>query len=327
MSVPQAVERVAKINEWRAAQKAEADLARANNAATVLHKEYPEAGMKWVELKAPERKLPEGYTLEKQGDGLLGTYAVKGGNDKWSADTEQEALDRFFRHRPEFNDKSLKDALKYEGDTMGHCVGGYCDEVASGASRIYSLRDAKGRPHVTIEVKPKSKPQFGEEGVDYRQLLPENFIKKYGYDPDAPDIPASIVQIKGKGNKKPNDEYLPFVQDFVKSGKWSDVGDLQNTGLERITTQLTSPQIEYLRKAGVEVPDWGTPEQNKALYEDLLTRFKADGTIKPEGFAKGGAVKAPHPCGCDKGYAAGGLVQYDPDRINSLVDQLRAEFA
>ena len=36
ITVPQAVERVADINAWRAAQKAEADMARANNAATVL---------------------------------------------------------------------------------------------------------------------------------------------------------------------------------------------------------------------------------------------------------------------------------------------------
>ena len=35
---------------------------------------------------------------------------------------------------------------------MGHCVGGYCDDVASGQSNIYSLRDAKGKPSVTIET-------------------------------------------------------------------------------------------------------------------------------------------------------------------------------
>ena len=45
------------------------------------------------------------------------------------------------------------------------------------------------------------------------------------------DLPSRIVQIKGKQNRAPNPEYLPFVQDFVKSGQWSDVGDLRNAGL------------------------------------------------------------------------------------------------
>jgi hypothetical protein len=61
-TVPDAVEQVSKINAYRAAQKAEADLLRANNTATVLHKEYPEAGLKWVELKKGE--LPEGWSEE-----------------------------------------------------------------------------------------------------------------------------------------------------------------------------------------------------------------------------------------------------------------------
>jgi len=48
--------------------------------------------------------------------------------------------------------EALADALKYEGEVMGHCVGGSCPEVESGRSRIISLRDAKGEPHVTLEV-------------------------------------------------------------------------------------------------------------------------------------------------------------------------------
>lgn len=177
VSVPQAVERVSQINAWRAAQKAEADMLRANNAATVLHKDYPEnnpLGLSWKELKALD-DTPEGR-------------------------------------------QALADALKYEGDTMGHCVGGYCDDVLSGNSRIFSLRDAKGEPHVTIEVAP--------EGRAVNAWVPE------GEEPSA--LP-SIVQIKGKQNRAPNPEYLPFVQDFVRNspfGKgWADIGDLQNTGL------------------------------------------------------------------------------------------------
>jgi len=44
------------------------------------------------------------------------------------------------------------DSLEYEGVEMGHCVGGYCAPVERGDVHIYSLRDPKNKPHVTIEV-------------------------------------------------------------------------------------------------------------------------------------------------------------------------------
>ena len=143
-------------------------------------------------------------------------------------------------HKP-----ALQDAFKYEGDMMGHCVGGYCDDVASGRSSIYSLRDAKGQPHVTIETVSQPPVRFDPHG-DWDKLpedLQDALMKDYGTghvgwtakikeDPrviawETENIPRTldrIVQIKGKGNAKPIDEYLPFVQDFVRSGQWSDVG-------------------------------------------------------------------------------------------------------
>lgn len=42
--------------------------------------------------------------------------------------------------------------LQYEGDEMGHCVGGYLNQVEAGDSIIYSLRDRKGNPHATMEI-------------------------------------------------------------------------------------------------------------------------------------------------------------------------------
>ena len=42
--------------------------------------------------------------------------------------------------------------LKSEGDIMGHCVGSYSDRVADDETHIFSIRDARGRPHVTVEV-------------------------------------------------------------------------------------------------------------------------------------------------------------------------------
>lgn len=232
VSVPQAVERVSQINAWRAAQKAEADMLRANNAATVLHKEYPEnnpLGLSWKELKALD-DTPEGR-------------------------------------------QALADALKYEGDTMGHCVGGYCDEVLSGKSRIFSLRDTKGEPHVTVEVAP--------EGRAVNAWVPE------GEEPSA--LP-SIVQIKGKQNRAPNPEYLPFVQDFVRNspfGKgWSNVGDLQNTRLRRSSDVWNDLERAKIKESGRDMGDYVTDDEINLIGNSVWPG-------KWGKFAKGGSVNSP----------------------------------
>ena len=327
VSVPQAVERVAKINAWREAQKVEANAAKANNAATVLHKEYPEQGMKWVELKVgDDAKLPGGFSLEPEKfarSGELAGYRVIGPDKKSVAfgKTEAEAI-------REANIPALKDALKYEGDTMGHCVGGYCDDVASGKSRIYSLRDKKGQPHVTIETKPPRSSPYDhwyeqnshgtpelEDFLAYAKAnQPKGGLNEWykewasstGRTPVEP--PASIIQIKGKGNKKPNDEYLPFVQDFVKSGKWSDVGDLQNTGL----LQASKGRFQSPQNAG---EGWMPRFDDLGIDEGFYTNDELVGHINAA------RKKA--------GYAQGGLVSndYDPSKVDALVAQLQAEFA
>jgi len=40
-------------------------------------------------------------------------------------------------------EQELQKQLKYEGDVMGHCVGGYCPDVMEGHSRIFSLQSVK----------------------------------------------------------------------------------------------------------------------------------------------------------------------------------------
>lgn len=317
VSVPQAVERVAKINEWRQAQKAEADLARANNAATVLHKEYPEQGMKWVELKEPQiptsiAELPPELRRTAQQHVDFGKMS------------EADAVRRAFKE--DMNTNPLRQALKYEGDTMGHCVGGYCDDVASGKSRIYSLRDKKGQPHVTIEVKPGGGHEYaGEKNKEIIRLAEERGIQRYmapgneGLWAEAErnlaergiEQPKYIQQIKGKGNKKPNDEYLPFVQDFVKSGKWSDVGDLQNSGLRRFGDAFNENEIKRIQDAGIEIPTWASPDEIKAIGDKVWPGQYGN---PPGKYAQGGLVTSQS-------------TDYDPSKVDALVAQLQAEFA
>lgn len=74
-----------------------------------------------------------------------------------------------------------KSSLDREGEIMGHCVGSYYKEVADGNVVIYSLRDSKNIPHVTIEVSPHEK---------------------------------TIDQIKGTANTQIKAKYKPYVLEF-----------------------------------------------------------------------------------------------------------------
>jgi hypothetical protein len=259
VSMPQAVELVDKINKWRAEQKAAADIKRSQNAATVEYKAYDtvpgtaepnKRGLRWVELKpatmSEDFVAPDRYSIVRP-TSSPGTFAIQDSETGKYITTGLKSEEQARKHLFDtLNRQQLEDALKYEGEVMGHCVGGYCPDVEEGRSRIYSLRDAKGEPHVTIEVQPTGytfkdiRAAAGDDaanemlgrGLDLRAMA-----KEIGYEPQN----QNIVQIKGKANRAPKDEYLPFVQDFVRSGNWSEVDDLQNTGLIVVKREQNLP--------------------------------------------------------------------------------------
>jgi hypothetical protein len=355
VTVPQAVERVAKINDWRAAQKAEADMARAMNPATQVVKEYPEQGFKWVELRQPketgkkvsverpEMDLPPGFDERQARDAAMDMAFDEG------LDEGTQAFDDFVRNMmTDFNRKktvdidesykALEDALKYEGETMGHCVGGYCPDVVEGKSKIYSLRDKKGQPHVTIEVAPGRKLTEKDMPDDVREMLSEQYGDASREEFEAAvqlylkqqAVPDQIVQIKGKGNKAPKEDYLPAVQDFVRSGNFGKVGDLQNTGL--IDIQDPNAVLRALGKVSPErniqtaIDNFNTavdsaPNAQRYMSLDEMRDFL--GGPPPEGLSHGGQVR---------GYAEGGQVSganfptddFDPARIDAIVGELHA---
>ena len=88
--------------------------------------------------------------------------------------------------------------LKAEGEVMQHCVGSYCEQVAGGESRIYSLRDAHGNPHVTMEWQ-----------VD--QTIPDDAVTG-----ERMPLLGHFVQIYGKQNDPPAEKYKPYVQQFIR---------------------------------------------------------------------------------------------------------------
>jgi hypothetical protein len=172
---------------------------------------------------------------------------------------QQQALDFISKN-------DLEKALQYEGSTMRHCVGGYCKSVYSGETNIFSLRDRKGEPHVTIETAPAN---FRTEGNTPRDFIFENpevgarlavwpywdgrYNQRVIATPEFQEWlrskPPEILQIKGKGNAKPNEQYIPFVQDFIRSQKWSGIGDIDNTDLVTLKPSL----LKNARDRGFDV--------------------------------------------------------------------------
>jgi len=88
-----------------------------------------------------------------------------------------------------------------EGNNMGHCSGGYSQQVEEGTTSIYSLRDPQNKPHATIEMNMyETKENKADE--------PGGFVK--------PDKKIEIIQIQGKGNDEPIPEYKTMIKDWFE---------------------------------------------------------------------------------------------------------------
>lgn len=350
MNVAQVSELVDRINAHRAVQKAEANKLAAQKSIEV-YKDYPDSpqGLRWVEMKQIEPKelqLPEGYQMiedpvrDQTGRAVQQGYRLYSpeGSPLSYGETPTQAYAKYF------GKKDLEAALKYEGDVMSHCVGGYCPDVVEGRSRIFSLRDSSGKPYATVEVKraeqnfqtfwdsltdaqrAELQPVISQRTADmisqveqrpeiaqYGMQAVENMAWKMGVEslPQFKQYMSQprlyIEQIKGYKNQKPPEEMMPYIQDFVKSQKWSSVGDLGNAGLFRIDPK--SDLARDLRAAQINVPDYVTNDELTELFNAV------------RGKAAGGAVGMAHG-GLVQGYAAGGPVEYDPERVSALAEQL-----
>ena len=362
MSVPQAVQHVHNINEWRENNKAEANAKLAFNPATYLHKDYPGKDYAWYELKpSPNAKppvpavygpgkhavhgaFPRKFETEEEAHKYIKEFPenIRNANDHGQFDPILKNLHDLPLHYAGQNDeelepfkpgedKHLQDALKYEGDCMGHCVGGYHEDVAEGNSRIFSLRHKKtGAPHVTIETSPRAlvrsdlvnhlggneklADDYLEKGFKLRQdawtsgdkhgLTPLGHALRLAGVPKVDDI----SQIKGKGNAKPTDRYLPYVQDFVKSGQWGRIGDLHNTGLHHV--HPASDLAHELGKRNIPVPSYVNDNELTELNKSTQLGNYSIRSVAPSA-QRAAQLQDQQPPQQPQGYAGGGPV-YDP---------------
>ena len=94
------------------------------------------------------------------------------------------------------------EALDYESNQMRCCIGqgSYDKPVKDGKTKIYSLRDKKGQPHVTFEIRMNGQVE-------------------------------EMLQCRGKCNKAPVGHYLFDTQTFIKDKKIVIKADFNNIGL------------------------------------------------------------------------------------------------
>jgi len=297
-------------NDARMAKLAEKASAE-STAQLPVHKAY-EDGFKWVELKLPEKLTEEQAKgvrpATREEMGLFRGGDEPAGQGFVAVDRSGEPLVNAYTGRkvggatPE--EAWLAGRLAEEGNQMGHCVGGYCEGVATGESRIFSLRDEKGRSHVTVEVEPKTGfsfnrlQQFLEAGIitpeeaartnaDYvsvRQLSREinvPYEELYARVMASRVGPDNISQIKGKQNRAPESRYLPYVQDFVKSDKWGEVRDLEGTGLYPF--RQPSGTVYPPEALGRVIPDPASPSGRRIEGgpENLANILPEELSLKP----------------------------------------------
>jgi hypothetical protein len=305
VSMDRAVRRTHEYNLERA--KAIEDAQAKKLEGMTIYKEYPE-GFRWVQLDKPGQ-----FAAESDAMG----HSVRG-------------------YEPPLGHPDYVQGSGNAG-SEGYGLGGW-DAIKRGDAKVYSLVDKSGRPHTTIEVGRGNDAQaFFDAHKNYldnpvtrrdlsmmvdpdldipldtqrvtamKQLLDEMGVQ-YG---DVPEAPPHINQIKGKGNRTPNEQYLPYVQDFVKSGKWSQVNDIDNSGLiQHSGRYFTEPElIEAAKKygrMGVQDVPWevarqrhiesGIPEDT--ALQNWIEAFKEGrGKLEfpPEGMKRGGVVVSNNP--------------------------------
>lgn len=199
--------------------------------------------------------------------------------------------------------------LAWEGEQMGHCVGGYCSAVMSGRAHIFSLRDPKGFPHATIEVKGQVPPTptmqwQGETIRGLQQPGPPAFTKS--------DKPWEIVQIQGKQNAEPTDEYKRYIKawfqevqknidltwgnDFYSPYHRDDLSISDAVGLEDWYSYWherggwkpkNQREPEYEEEYGVRIPDPEVDISEVSVVEKIADNLMdVDSYGRPIGYVK-----------------------------------------
>jgi hypothetical protein len=111
----------------------------------------------------------------------------------------------------------------------------YHDLVGDGRTSIYSLRDPRGYPHVTMELRPKewinNTGGYHDANDVYNMTADER--GRWGVEPTANR--GTIQQIQGKGNSIPKPEYQARMKDWFQTFSQWDKPQWPESGPDTLT--------------------------------------------------------------------------------------------
>ena len=196
--------------------------------------------------------------------------------------------------------------------------GGWCTQqdwaalnYGSNGNQLHVLLGPDGRPHAQVQVQQNTtlprweaaKPYLAEAEEQLKQRSPNGYtdadVSNLAADMARSKMPSSIQQIKPMENSwdsarvkaftAKDPEYqatiTPMLQDFVRSGQWSDVQDLKNTGLLDLRRYELGPSADRATE------QLGHPYVTDAEYNSIYNTGQL-----PQNFAAGGHVqKWPFP--------------------------------
>lgn len=195
----------------------------------------------------------------------------------------------------ELNSEKL---LEQEGDSMGHCVGGggYWPNVRRGDTLVYSLRDHKNEPHATMEITPNGDihcDDCGHEGYpsltnrDQPNRCPDCHSPNFWSMPQN----GTMVQIQGKANEAPKQEYQNRIRNYFETMKPEDRPQWESQDNITMAHELPWNDDEGGGYQTYHHGDYGLPDPHFEVDWPALVRDHADDTINYS--HNGGADKSP----------------------------------
>ena len=209
------VDMVAKINQHRRRMAIEAE--KKSNEAI---RDYPD----WNVVK----EYPDGYRMVRLPDVADSEEAFKigkacGEKNGWCT-KDDDALMRYGSRGSRLNlllDPDGKPIAQVETGRIPHI-----DYDSFSDSEVELFRDSWPYPYDRPRgIHTNEEYEYYADGTydAVRELFPDRI--------QYPDPRLNIKQIKGKFNQKPKAEHIPYLQDFVKSGNFSDIRELGNVDM------------------------------------------------------------------------------------------------
>jgi len=301
MTVPDAVRHVAKINDYREKQMAKTAAKDMEHFPPI--KKY-ENGDKWHELKMPdvEHPLEEGHELIQFNNehGNPVHNIVDKSTGKQLVATTKHPEHAMEEYRSQKNYDLLEKALKNEGDMMGHCVGCYTSEVASGDTKIFTLRDKSNKPHATVEMNVVA-PRYEDLPSSLKYQLAEDQDKWIKANPT-----VVLNQFKGKQNRPIIEKYRDQALDLLNNPEnvhtiysITDEGRRDLAGAGIIDRNDTKSVMDSLMSPSMDIKGSKMDLYNQLLEKNPdLPRFVTTDHLrellqsnKPKGHKKGGMIE------------------------------------